>query len=185
MRSLANARGVQPLRAQLHSFSQGGTPIFLAQDDIQFRKPVEIGSLLIFTARIDLAPGAPHRSMQISVTAEVLDPKSGTRDVTNEFHFTFVVVDRPLRRVLPHTYGDAIRYVPVSGEKAGIGLPYAYQSERWPCICPNLRQLAGTRRRVRGSAAFKAHLKDTVPWVLPESAMDQPPLQVPPVCSDN
>jgi len=37
------------------------------------------------------------------------------------------------------------------------------------------------RRRVRGSAAFKAHLKDTVPWVLPESAIGHAPLQVPPL----
>ena len=127
------------------SFAQGGTPLFLAQDDIQFRKPVEIGSLLLLDARIDLARGAPHRSFQVAVTADVLDSRTGRRDTTNVFYFTFIVNDKPLRRVMPHSYAESIRY------------------------------LAARRRLAAGSAAYKAHLQHRTPWVLPSVPERAPP----------
>ena len=160
-------------RRTLARFAQGGTPLFLAQDDIQFRKPVDIGSILLFDARIDLARGAPHRSLQVAVTADVLDPRTGRRETTNEFYFTFIVNDRPLRRVLPHTYAESIRYVlrtlvgPDRDGDSDIRL-----SQVWVCAAARAphgrdRYLAAMRRLALGSASFKAHLQKTTPWILP------------------
>ena len=80
---------------------------------------MDIGSILLFDARIDLARGAPHRSFQVAVTADVVDPRTGRRDTTNEFYFTFIVNDRPLRRVLPHSYAESIRYGPLTKKLRG------------------------------------------------------------------
>jgi len=41
---------------------------FLALDEISFRKPVPIGSILIMTSQIVYAPGSPHRSFQVAVS---------------------------------------------------------------------------------------------------------------------
>lgn len=87
-----------------------GRPSFVAQDDITFRKPVEIGSVLNFSSRVVLCQGAPHRTFQVQVTAEVIDPVSGTRDTTNVFHYTFLS-DKPLTPIMPHTYEEWIAYV--------------------------------------------------------------------------
>ena len=88
----------------------GATPLFVAQDDIAFRKPVEIGSVLLFSSRIVLCEGAPHSTMQVQVSADVVDPATGARDTTNVFHFTFRS-GKELRPVIPRTYEECVTYI--------------------------------------------------------------------------
>lgn len=85
-----------------------------AVDDITFRKPVNVGSLLSFQSRVDYCPGYPTNALQVSVTANVVDPLTGVVDTTNDFSFTFSAADpaaSPLPRVLPQTYEESLAYI--------------------------------------------------------------------------
>lgn len=97
-------------------------PYFLSLDDIIFRKPVQVGSLLNLTSTVDFAAGYPHKTFQVTVKADVVDTVTGSRDTTNVFSFTFFVdeeqngvgagqVGKKLRRVLPQSYEEAMRYL--------------------------------------------------------------------------
>ena len=44
-------------------------PLFVALDEISFRKPVSIGSILAMDAEVTCSPGKPHTSFQVSVNA--------------------------------------------------------------------------------------------------------------------
>ncbi|KAJ3306282.1 Acyl-coenzyme A thioesterase 9, mitochondrial [Kappamyces sp. JEL0829] len=83
---------------------------FLAMDDITFRKPVSIGSILSIHSRIEYCPGALDNKFMVSVVANVLDPSTGTLETTNDFHFTFAA-EHALPRVLPKSYEEAIAYI--------------------------------------------------------------------------
>ncbi|CAG8590131.1 12710_t:CDS:10, partial [Cetraspora pellucida] len=87
-------------------------PTFLALDEISFRKPVPIGSILSMSSQVVYAEGPPHKSFQVAVTADVIDIESEKRETTNVFHFTFRSnnVD-DVRRVMPRTYYEALKYV--------------------------------------------------------------------------
>ncbi|CAG8543604.1 4356_t:CDS:2 [Dentiscutata erythropus] len=87
-------------------------PIFLALDEISFRKSVPIGSILKMSSQIVCSPGPPHKRFQIAVTADVIDIENEKRETTNVFHFTFTsnnLVDA--RRVIPKTYDEALKYI--------------------------------------------------------------------------
>ncbi|CAJ0744956.1 12043_t:CDS:10 [Entrophospora sp. SA101] len=87
-------------------------PVFLALDEISFRKPVLIGSVLSLSSQIVYSPGTPHQSFQVAVTADVLDIEKEKRDTTNIFHFTFTSYDIiNVRRVIPNTYGDLMKFL--------------------------------------------------------------------------
>ena len=101
-------------------------PYTIAMDDVAFRKPVPIGSSLFLTSEVTYAEGEPHRTFQVSVTAEVIkDINSETREVTNVFHFTFARGDETMtwgheiaqksfgrvNKLIPLTYGDTMKYL--------------------------------------------------------------------------
>ena len=44
-----------------------------------------------------------ENKLQLCVSAEVVDPRLGTRDLTNVFYFTFSTKE-PVKKVLPQTY---------------------------------------------------------------------------------
>ena len=75
-------------------------PTLVHVDDILFRKPVEIGSLLYFSSQVVYTQG--HYVM-VRVTAEVVQPENGTHDLTNVFHFT-LKTDSLAPEVIPRTY---------------------------------------------------------------------------------
>lgn len=83
----------------------------LSLDEIVFKKPVPVGSLLNLSSQILYAQGDPHRSFQVSVTAEVTDPEAGTTDLTNTFHFTLAAQDKPVPKILPRTYAESMLYL--------------------------------------------------------------------------
>ena len=87
------------------------SPNLVAVDDITFRKPVSVGSILSFHSRVDYCPGT-HNTFQVSVIANVVDPTSGLVETTNDFHFTFVADEKvTLPRVLPESYEESLAYV--------------------------------------------------------------------------
>uniref|UniRef100_A0A0B6ZLN7 HotDog ACOT-type domain-containing protein n=1 Tax=Arion vulgaris TaxID=1028688 RepID=A0A0B6ZLN7_9EUPU len=77
-------------------------------DDIVFKQPVEVGSLLFFSSQIVYTNGS---DIQVHVHAEVLDPEKGTRDTTNDFQFTFDTGLPNLPRIIPKTYAEAMLYL--------------------------------------------------------------------------
>lgn len=92
-----------------------GRPWTVALDDIAFRKPVPIGSILHLTSQVEYAEGEPHATFQVSVTAEVIsDIATGVKQVTNIFYFTFARGKEPgvqVRKMLPRTYGESMQYL--------------------------------------------------------------------------
>ena len=83
------------------------TPDAISMDDIVFRKPVEVGSLLYLSSQVVFTKGL---YLQIRVHAEVVDPKSGHIDTTNVFHFHFTS-NEPFPQVMPSTYAEYMLYL--------------------------------------------------------------------------
>ena len=79
---------------------------FTALDDITFRRPVSIGSLLSLRAEVVYSAGTPSKSFQVKVRADVLDPLTGDSNLSNEFYFTFYSPEVPLKRVIPRSYDE-------------------------------------------------------------------------------
>lgn len=86
------------------------TPKISVVDDISFKKPVLIGSLLYLTSQIVYTE--PNQ-MQVRVHAETVDPLNpANRETTNDFYFKFTSpsnIDLP--RVVPKTYAESMMYI--------------------------------------------------------------------------
>lgn len=87
-------------------FAQGQRPRLEMVDDILFDKPVDLGSLLYFSSQVAYTE---DNRMQVRVGAKAFDPQGETKE-TNVFHFT-LIVDNPVRRVVPKTYQDSIIFL--------------------------------------------------------------------------
>lgn len=78
-------------------------------DDITFRRPVTIGSLLFLSSQVVYTHS---NQILVKVHAEVVDKFTHSRDVTNEFYFKFIVPDKAeVPRVIPKTYSEAMIYI--------------------------------------------------------------------------
>lgn len=85
---------------------------FVSLDDVTFRKPVSIGSILQLHSRVTYSEGYPSKTMQVACIAKVVDPSSGRLETTNEFHFTFEVKgDIKLPKVLPRSYEESVAFI--------------------------------------------------------------------------
>ena len=82
-------------------------PSVIAMDDVVFKKPVEVGSLLYLSSQIVYTRG-PY--LQTRVHAEVVDPKTGHVDTTNVFHFHFTS-KKEFADVVPMSYGEYMLYL--------------------------------------------------------------------------
>jgi acyl-coenzyme A thioesterase 9 len=88
-----------------------GRPYTVALDEIAFKKPVPIGSVLLLTSQVVYAEGPPHRTFQVEVTAEIIPDVRNDNEkvVTNVFNYTFASGkenDSSVPRVLPYSYGE-------------------------------------------------------------------------------
>ncbi|KAI8096078.1 acyl-CoA thioester hydrolase [Thamnidium elegans] len=94
-------------------FMKTSSPTLLSMDEVTFRKPVHVGTLLNLRSGIVLSEGYPHRSVQVRVIAEVINIEKGTRETTNVFHFTLASGDDKvkLRRILPKTYAETMLWI--------------------------------------------------------------------------
>jgi acyl-coenzyme A thioesterase 9 len=88
-------------------------PTFLALDDISFRMPVPVGTLLALDSQIAYSEGGDHRSFQVMVTADILDVSKRSRETTNTFWFTFSGPREGHKtlKVLPRTYAESMLYL--------------------------------------------------------------------------
>eukprot|EP00056_Hartaetosiga_gracilis_P000086 m.35805 g.35805 ORF g.35805 m.35805 type:complete len:464 (+) comp10049_c0_seq2:111-1502(+) len=85
-------------------------PIFLSVDDISFKYPVEIGSILQLSSVVTYTGGDKSRAMQVAVDAEIINPNTGETKLTNSFNFTFATPSKTVT-VLPRTYAEGMRYL--------------------------------------------------------------------------
>lgn len=94
-------------------FMKSPSPTLLSMDEVTFRKPVHVGTLLNLRSGIVLSEGYPHRSVQVRVIAEVINIEKGTRETTNVFHFTLASGNDKvkLRRILPKTYAETMLWI--------------------------------------------------------------------------
>lgn len=94
-------------------FMGSSSPTLLSMDEVIFRKPVHVGTLLNLKSGIVLSEGFPHRSVQVRVIAEVINIDKGTRETTNIFHFTLASGNDSikLRRILPKTYAETMLWI--------------------------------------------------------------------------
>lgn len=88
-------------------------PLFVCVDQFEFIKPVELGSFVSFTG---LVTYTGRTSFIVEVTAEVIHPMSGERDITNISYFTYVAVDETchpmeIPKVIPKTYEEGLKYL--------------------------------------------------------------------------
>ncbi|XP_064090301.1 acyl-coenzyme A thioesterase 9, mitochondrial-like isoform X2 [Macrobrachium nipponense] len=79
-------------------------PRILHIDDIMFRRPVEIGSLLYLSSQVVYSR---ENHIQISTKASVMDPTTDVIHLTNIFHLTFQV-EKPVPLAIPRTYDEAL-----------------------------------------------------------------------------
>jgi len=73
--------------------------------DIQFKAPVEIGSLLMLNCRVIATRG---RQAVVLVHADVANPESGEQKTTNIFYFIFEAKVKTLPGIIPETYGESL-----------------------------------------------------------------------------
>jgi acyl-coenzyme A thioesterase 9 len=78
-------------------------------DDITFRRPVIIGSLLFLSSQVVYTQG---NSILVKVYAEAVEPLTKNRYVTNEFYFKFTASTKTtVPRVIPKSYSEAMIYL--------------------------------------------------------------------------
>eukprot|EP00596_Hydrurales_sp_CCMP1899_P003825 CAMPEP_0119038526 /NCGR_PEP_ID=MMETSP1177-20130426/7498_1 /TAXON_ID=2985 /ORGANISM="Ochromonas sp, Strain CCMP1899" /LENGTH=471 /DNA_ID=CAMNT_0007001231 /DNA_START=164 /DNA_END=1576 /DNA_ORIENTATION=- len=94
----------------------GAYPHFLEVDQIDFKKPVDIGDLVRLKSRVVFTNDDPSMSVvMIEVTCQVVRPEKASSFVSNEFNFVFRFDNSvSLRRVLPSTYEEAVILVKAS-----------------------------------------------------------------------
>ncbi|CAO3693183.1 unnamed protein product [Rhizopus stolonifer] len=94
-------------------FMRSSSPVLLSMDEVAFRKPVHVGTLLNLKSNIVFSEGFPHRTVQVRVVADVVNIQQNTREVTNIFHFTLITgsPDVRLRRILPKTYAESMLWI--------------------------------------------------------------------------
>lgn len=87
----------------------GRRPKTYHTDDIWFRKPVELGSLLHYESQVVYTQ---DNFVQVNVNATVIKPDVGTKEITNVFHFTFCLDgEHPAPRVIPRSYPESMLYI--------------------------------------------------------------------------
>ncbi|KAK4055510.1 hypothetical protein OIV83_000056 [Microbotryomycetes sp. JL201] len=106
-----------------------GPVTFISLDELTFKRPVEIGSLLILDSQVTFSPCiGTHSSFHVSVEASTIDLYSGQKEITNTFHYTFAS-EKPLERhVLPRSYKQAIAWLDAQRRRErGIAVRRAYE----------------------------------------------------------
>ena len=87
-------------------------PRFVGLDDVAFKKPVPVGSLIEFVARVAYA--ADNGEIRVHVKAERVSLRSGRREMTNQLNFTMVDPEADaadLPRVKPESYEEGMVYL--------------------------------------------------------------------------
>lgn len=91
----------------------GAYPEFVAMDDVRFVAPVEIGALLHLRSQVAFTEGYPHRTLSVTVVADVQNLVTSERTTTNTFQFVYQAPhhSKPLPKVVPHSYNEAMDFL--------------------------------------------------------------------------
>ncbi|KAJ3260459.1 hypothetical protein HK103_000601 [Boothiomyces macroporosus] len=82
---------------------------FLALDDLTFRLPVPIGSIISLSSKFVYSTKS---TFQISVIVDILNVVTGERKTSNDFYFTFTCKDiEKFPHVLPQSYAESVLYI--------------------------------------------------------------------------
>ncbi|KAJ3274573.1 hypothetical protein HDV01_002415 [Terramyces sp. JEL0728] len=82
---------------------------FLALDDLTFRLPVPIGSIIALSSKFVYSS---KNTFQISVIVDILDVVTGERKTSNDFYFTFTCKDiERFPHILPQSYAESVLYI--------------------------------------------------------------------------
>ncbi|CAG0889038.1 unnamed protein product [Cyprideis torosa] len=100
-------RSIYELSFSLCWMFTGERPQLKEIDDVAFKRPVELGSLLLILAEVVYTEG---NTVQIRSTAEVVNPSKGEEKLTNVFYMTFYV-PTPVSRVIPLGYHEYMKYL--------------------------------------------------------------------------
>ncbi|KAJ2524201.1 hypothetical protein GGI11_000983 [Coemansia sp. RSA 2049] len=97
------------------SFANGSVftrarPSYVSLDDFSFKKPVNIGSILRLTSQVVYSE-PENKTFQVAVSADVIDNMKKTAERTNTFYFNFCCPASQVRRVVPRTYEDMMKYL--------------------------------------------------------------------------
>ncbi|CAF0945146.1 unnamed protein product [Brachionus calyciflorus] len=85
------------------------TPRCSVVDDISFKRPVLIGSLLFLTSEVVYTEG---QQIQVKVHAQTVDPKTSHKETSNDFYFKFKIPStNPIAQVMPKTYAESMMYI--------------------------------------------------------------------------
>uniref|UniRef100_A0A8D8RZ80 Acyl-coenzyme A thioesterase 9, mitochondrial n=1 Tax=Cacopsylla melanoneura TaxID=428564 RepID=A0A8D8RZ80_9HEMI len=76
-------------------------------NDVSFKQPVEVGSLLRMTTEVVYTE---KTFMQVCVNADVYHPPTKTTTETNSFHYTFESLE-DVEKVIPRSYHEAMMYI--------------------------------------------------------------------------
>ncbi|KAJ1665033.1 hypothetical protein EV178_003599 [Coemansia sp. RSA 1646] len=85
-------------------------PSYVSLDDFSFKKPVNIGSILRLTSQVVYSE-PEHNTFQVAVSVDVIDNMKKTTERTNTFYFNFSCPSSQVRRVIPRTYEDMMKYL--------------------------------------------------------------------------
>jgi acyl-coenzyme A thioesterase 9 len=78
-------------------------------DNISFKKPVLIGSLLFLSSQVVYTR---DNLIQVRVHAQAVDPQTSEKVTTNDFYFIFSVPPgHALSQVVPKTYAESMMYI--------------------------------------------------------------------------
>ena len=86
-------------------------PYLVASDTITFLRPVEIGSVIEFGAKVVYSGGWPDRLFQVKVETHIRDLVTGQQFMSNTFQFTYQCDSVPIRRVEPELYSEAMEWL--------------------------------------------------------------------------
>lgn len=94
------------LAGQIHA--KGDFPLTYNIDDFQFVRPVPVGSILNFEAKVGYVV---KNIMQVVVTTSIVDVNKN-RVKCNDLSLTLVAPNsKELPKVLPHSYEEAMTYL--------------------------------------------------------------------------
>jgi acyl-coenzyme A thioesterase 9 len=79
-------------------------------DDVVFKNPVELGSLLKMKAQVVRSGGASNNMFQVRVLTETVDMHKGFTSEANAYCFTFKS-NKQLRKVVPKTYAESMSFI--------------------------------------------------------------------------
>ena len=74
----------------------------------RFLAPVEIGDIVTFTGEVTYNT---EKALQVSVAADVINPKTQSTTTTNVFNFTFAAPQELNKKVVPYSYEEAMRFI--------------------------------------------------------------------------